>query len=158
MRGAAVALAAQRDIDVIHSEGFWKFAGVEGSILGNVDVEDFAALLAVEMPMFAHVGAKANRGAIKDDLANEAAFDEDAEAIVNGREGNFGICFFGALEDLFGARMIVAFGDDIENLLALARHPQPAGGETLGQVFVFVDVHRLNRFVEEYGGVRRVVK
>jgi hypothetical protein len=37
--------------------------------------------------------------------------------------------------------MVVAFGDDIENLLALASHAQAAGGKAVGQVFIFVNVH-----------------
>ena len=126
---------------MIDGERFGKMAGVE-SVFGNVDVEDFAALFAVEMPMLAHVRAETNRRAIENHLTNEAAFDEDAQAIVNGREGDFGIRFFGAFEDLFGGRMVVTFGDDFENLLALAGHAQAAGGKALGQVFIFVNVHR----------------
>ena len=127
---------------MVHREIAREFTGREGVVFLNVDVEDFAALFAVEMPMFAHVWAETNGGAIEDDLADEAAFDEDAEAIVNGREADFGVRFFGAFEDLFGGGMIVTFRDDVENLLALAGHAQAAGGQTLGQVFVFARVHR----------------
>jgi Zn-dependent protease with chaperone function len=94
------------------------------------------------MPVLAHVRAETNRRPVEYHLADQAAFNEDAQAVVNRGKGDFGIRFFGAFENLFGARMIVAVGDDVENLLALAGHAQPAGGEALSQVFVFVNVHR----------------
>ena len=116
---------------------------MEQAVFGDVDVDDFAAGFAIEMPMFAHVRAEANAGAIEDDLADEAAFDEDAEAVVNGGEGNFGVGFFGALEDLFGRRVVMAFDDDVEDLLALAGHFQTAGGQALRQSFVQLQFHDL---------------
>ena len=131
---------------------------MEGAIFGQVDIQHFAALFAIEMPVFAHVRTKTDGGTIENDLADETAFDEDAQAIVNSRERNFGVGVFGPFENLFGGRMIMAFSNDVEDLLALTGHAQTAGGEALGKSFIFVDVHRLTRFVEGYVVVRRVVK
>ena len=123
------AAAPQGDFDVIHLESFGKFAGLERALFGDIDIEDFAANFAGEMPMFAHVRAKANRRAIEDHLADEAAFDKEAQAIINGGKGDFGIRFFSALEDLLRSWMIVAIRDHVEDLLALTGHTQAAIGE-----------------------------
>src|SRR4051812_40143986 len=91
--------------------------------------------------MLAHIGTKTHGRAIENHLANQAALDEDAQAVVNGGEGNDGIRFFGALENLFGGGMIMALGDDLEDLLALTRHFQTAGCQPLGQTFMCLQFH-----------------
>ena len=66
--GATSTSPAQGNINVINREGLRKLAGVERDIPRNIDVKDFAATFAEEMPVLAHVRAEANRGAIEDDL------------------------------------------------------------------------------------------
>jgi hypothetical protein len=72
------AAAAEGDFDVVDLKCLGKFSGLKGAFLGNIDVEDLAADFAEEMPVFAHVWAKADRGAVEDDLADKPALDEQA--------------------------------------------------------------------------------
>lgn len=142
------AFAAQGHVHMVHLERFGEFAAMEDAFFGDFDIEDFAAGFAVEMPVFAHVRAEAHGGAVENDLADEAAFDEDAQAVVNGGEGNFGAGLAGALEDLLGGGVVVAVGQDIEHLLALPRHAQPAGGQAAGKALMFFLRHGSSEALE----------
>lgn len=91
--------------------------------------------------MLPHVRAKTNRRPIENHLPHQTTSDQDAQAIIDRRERNFRIRPLGALENLLRSGMVMTFGDHIEHLLALPRHAQPARGEALGKLFVFVQMH-----------------
>jgi len=126
---------------MIHFKGAGQIANGKSIFFWDIDVQNLTTFLAVKMPVLAHVRAKTNGSAIQDHLPNQTAFHEHAEAVVNGREGDFGVRLLGSLEDEFGGWVVVALGNYVEHLLALTRHAQAAGGELLCKILVFVKRH-----------------
>src|ERR1700722_6542164 len=109
-------------------------AGHDGGILGQRDIEHFAARTAVIMAVLLHVRAKTGGAAFQLDLADESAFDEGVEAVVNGGVGDLGHRALGADENLLGGGMIAPGEDDVIDMLALRRETKTAGAQPLGQV------------------------
>ena len=96
---------------------------------GERDISNLAADIAEEMAMLVHVGTEAGGSAVESNLLDQPALHQEAEAIIDGGEGDFRHAFARAIKDFFGSGMVVALGDDLENLLALAGETKPARRE-----------------------------
>jgi len=101
---------------------------------GKVNVKDGIASVAKEMAMIMHVWAKTSCAAVQLHLADEAAFDERIETIIDGCVGDFGHLFFCADKNLIGRRMIALVQQDIINALALRREPEAERAQAFADI------------------------
>ena len=112
------AHAMNSDLEARCLESSWQdHAG--RTALGQRDVKDVVASVAMKMAMFAHVGTKPRRAAIHRHLPRDAGTDERVEAVVNRGHRDIRHFAFGANEHLFGGRMIALVQQHIINLPAL---------------------------------------
>jgi hypothetical protein len=100
---------------------------------GQIDICDPAALVAYEMTMFAHVRTKTGRAFFERYLANEAALNKHAQAIIDCGKRHFRKAHFGPLKNFLGSRMVVAVRHYLKNLAALPGVTQAASGEPLDE-------------------------
>jgi hypothetical protein len=88
------------------------------------------------MAMLLHVGAKPRGAALNLDLAQETAFYEGVQAIINRRMGNIGHLPLGADKDLLGGGMIALLQQNVIDLLALRRQSQATGAQPFGETLI----------------------
>lgn len=86
---------------------------------GQIDIGHLPAFLAVKVAVLPHVGTEPGRAPFQRDLTHEATANEHIQAIVDRGEGNLRHPVLGALENVVRGRVVVALGDDLENVLAL---------------------------------------
>ena len=88
-------------------------------LVGEVDIDDFAAFTAVKVRVLGQIWAVAGRLALEIDLADEFCFCQCLEAIVDRREGNCWHILFCADVNLFRGGMIAFLQEERINVLAL---------------------------------------
>ena len=89
--------------------------------------ENRAALGAVVMAVLLHVRAEARRAAFQLDLADEAAFHERVERVVNSGVGNIRHRLFGANVNFIRRRMVALVLDHVIDAATLRRETKAAG-------------------------------
>ena len=80
----------------------------------------------MKMKMLPHVRAITHRHPIQVHLADQAAFHQRVQAIVNRGHGNLRHLLLGAKKDLLGGGMIALAQQDIVNMFALRSEAKPA--------------------------------
>ena len=88
------------------------------------------------MAMLLHVRTKPRRAAFQLHLANEAAFHERVEAVVNRRMGNFRHRLLRAHENFLRRRMVALLHDHVIDVLALWRETKAARAQLFSQVLL----------------------
>jgi len=100
----------------------------------QINVKNRFAFLAMKMAMLVHVRAKARRAAIQLHLADESAFHERIERVVNRRVRNLRHLLFRADKNFIRRRMIALLHQHVINALALRRKTEAARVQTLADV------------------------
>ena len=107
------------------------------------------------MAVLAHIRAKTRCAAVQDDEADQPAFYQRIEAVVNRGHGNVGHGFFGPDEDLLRRGMVALLQQHIINMLALGRKPEPARRQALIQFaiqFSLLDRTHLTGTLDRFPG------
>ena len=84
--------------------------------------------------MLLHIRAETRCAPLQLNLADQPAFNEGIEAIINRRVGDFGHLLFGPDENFFGRRVIALVQDYVINLLPLRRETKAARAQLFSQV------------------------
>jgi len=95
------------------------------------NVERAAATIAVEVMVALHVRTIPAGLSIMIHLLDQTAFHQRIETVVNGRHRNVRHCGLRPQEHFFGAGMIPLQKQDVIDLTALRRQPQPGARKLL---------------------------
>src|SRR5690625_4656644 len=85
----------------------------------------------MKVTMFGKISTKTGRFTVTIHLADQSAFDELFEAVVNRSQGDIGCSFLDPSKNLFGCRVVAFRHENLVDELSLTGHPQPAFREGL---------------------------
>ena len=94
------------------------------------------------MAMLLHVRAITGRGAVEVDVADEAAFDQRIQAVIDRRHGDLRHALLGAEEDFLDRRVVALVEENVEDMLALRREAEAAGRKPLIEAAIGFDMCR----------------
>ena len=98
----------------------------------------------MKMKMLPHVRAITHRHPIQVDLADQPAFYERIQAIVNRGHGNIGHPLLGPHKDLLRRRMIALAHQHAVNVLPLGSLAEPARRQAFGEPLIELEVSTLH--------------
>lgn len=88
-RGTRWTKPAYRQIGRRHFVSRRQVHAGQGCSAFQINIENAAAPIAIKMAMFAEVGAKTGRSAVKGHLSDQMVFHQCAKAVVNGGKAQF---------------------------------------------------------------------
>ena len=97
----------------------------------QINIGHFAAGFAEEMAVLAHVRTESGWAAVERHLPDQAALNQDAQAIINRGERDFRHARLRAMKNFFGGGVVMALGHDFKDVLPLAGKTKAARRELL---------------------------
>ena len=107
---------------------------------GEIDIKNTAAAVTIKMTVLLHIGAVPGGGTLQVYLADEVAFDQRIQAIVDRGHGNIRHPLFGAEKYVLDRGMIPLLEQNVVHVLPLRREPKAAGRKPFIQAVIHFDM------------------